>query len=233
MEHIMVDAFRADTRDMFAMHTVLRREFGLMPKLVRGVADGDEARVALVAAHVTLLVTVFTGHHAGEDKHIWPRLRERGTSEMAFLAGVMEEQHEVIDRALSRVEVALAAWRAGRGAHARDALADAIERLSAATGAHLTLEETRVVPLIERYLTPSEYCLLASEATAALPPDLLPVVVGMFRYEADPEVSDLVIAQMPPEIQPLLRKLADNAYAVYAYELYGTPTPPRAASREP
>lgn len=33
----------ADARDMFAAHTLFRREFGLMPGLVRAVADGDKA----------------------------------------------------------------------------------------------------------------------------------------------------------------------------------------------
>ena len=75
----MVDEPLADARDMFAVHTMFRREFGLMPGLVRAVAPGDKQRTMLVADHVALVSKVLDLHHSGEDKHIWPRLRERST----------------------------------------------------------------------------------------------------------------------------------------------------------
>ena len=38
----------ADARDMFAVHTMFRREFGLMPGLIRAVTVGDTRRVVRV-----------------------------------------------------------------------------------------------------------------------------------------------------------------------------------------
>ena len=49
----------------------------------------------------------------------------------------------------------------------------------------------------------------------------------MFMYETAPEVIDMVVAEMPAEVQPVIRDLAANAYAAYAKELYGTATPAR------
>jgi hypothetical protein len=46
-------------------------------------------------------------------------------------------------------------------------------------------------------------------------------------YEAEPAAIDLAVAEMPPEVRPVIRDLAPQAYAAYAEELYGTPAPPR------
>jgi hypothetical protein len=42
----------ADARDMFAVHTMFRREFGMSLDLVRGVMAGDAQRAAAVADHI-------------------------------------------------------------------------------------------------------------------------------------------------------------------------------------
>lgn len=92
---------------------------------------------------------------------------------------------------------------------------------------HLALEEERVVPLIEEYVTQAEYARVAQDQAADTPPEKLPICFGMFMYETAPEVIDVVVADMPAEVQPIIRDLAPNAYAAYAQELYGTATPAR------
>lgn len=220
----------ADARDMFAAHTLFRREFGLMPGLVRAAAAGDSQRAALVADHIALVSTVLNHHHSGEDSYVWPRLLERCPQECAQLVAVMEEQHQAIHHGLLQVEKARDAWRDSAAADARDALAGAVERLLPVMSEHLALEEERVVPLIEKFVTQAEYGRVAQEQGAEAPPDKLPAVFGMFMYEADPAAIDLAVAEMPPEVQPVIRDLAPKAYATYAEELYGTPDPPRVRS---
>src|SRR6201984_1436793 len=97
----------ANPRDMFAAHTMFRREFGLMPGLVRAVTPGDTQRATLVADHIALLSGVLGQHHAEEDRHIWPRLRERCPQECRSLVGVMEDQHHAIRTCLLQVSKAL------------------------------------------------------------------------------------------------------------------------------
>jgi hemerythrin-like domain-containing protein len=227
---IAVSEPRADVRDMFAAHSIFRREFGLMPGLVRAVAAGDKWRSVLVADHIALVSSILDHHHGGEDEHIWPRLRERCPGDCAALVDVMEQQHHAIHDALLQVTQARQAWRDSGSAQARQALADAIDRLLPALREHLAVEEERVVPLIETYLTQAEYARLAHEGAAGIPADKLPVAFGMFMYEADPAAVDLAIADMPAEVQPVIRHLAPMAYAAYAEELYGTPAPPRVTS---
>jgi hemerythrin-like domain-containing protein len=217
----------ADARDMFAAHTMFRREFGLMPGLVRAVAAGDTQRSALVADHVAMVSSVLNHHHFGEDTYVWPRLRERCPDDCAGLVDVMEEQHHAIHTGLLQVAQAGEAWRDSAPADARHTLVGAIDRLLPVMTEHLALEEERVVPLIEKYVTQAEYGRLAQEPSAEIPPDKLPVLFGMFMYEAEPAAIDLAVAEMPPEVRPVIRDLAPQAYAAYAEELYGTPAPPR------
>ncbi len=223
----MVDEPLADARDMFAVHTMFRREFGLMPGLVRAVAPGDKQRTMLVAGHVALVSKVLDLHHSGEDKHIWPRLRERGTGEIASVVGVMEEQHESIHRSLGQVTAAVQSWSDSASAQARDALAGAVSQFLEVMTEHLALEEERVVPLIEKYITASEYALLPQEGHGEVPEDKLPTTFGMIMYEGDPAVIDSIVAEMPAEIQPVIKDAAAQAYAAYAQQLYGTATPTR------
>jgi hemerythrin-like domain-containing protein len=226
-EMATIDDSPADARDMFAAHTMFRREFGLMPGLVRSVTAGNMRRTTLVADHVALVSKVLDLHLSLEDKHIWPRLRERGTREIASSIGFMEKQHETIHECLLQVKEALESWRESASAETRDVLASAIDRLILVTNEHLALEEERVIPLIEKYVTETEYALLVQEGQADTPPDKLPVIFGMMMYEGDPVVIDEVVAQMPAEIRPAIKGLATRAYAAYAEELYGTATPPR------
>jgi Hemerythrin HHE cation binding domain len=208
---------------------MFRREFGLMPGLVRAVTPGDKQRAMLVADHIALVSGVLSQHHIGEDRHVWPRLRERCPEECGPLTGVMEDQHHAIHTCLLQVTSALQPWRDGASARAGDALATAIDRLIAVITEHLVLEEERAVPLIVRHITDAEYAVMAHEHVAYIPPDKLPTVLGMIMYHGDRTVSDMILAEMPVEVQPAIKDLAVQAYAAYAMDLYGTiPTSPRA-----
>jgi hypothetical protein len=220
----------ADPRDMSAAHTMFRREFGLMPGLVRAVTPGDKPRATLVADHIALLSGVLSQHHAAEDRHIWPRLRERCPRECGPLIEVIEEQRHAVRTRLLQVSNALQPWRDSASARARGALAGAIDRLIPVITEHLALEEERVVPLIVKHITDAEYAARAHEHAAHIPPDKLLTVLGMIMYHGDRAVSDLILAEMPVEVQSAIKDLAVQGYAAYATDLYGTPTPPRATS---
>ena len=79
-----------------------------------------------------------------------------------------------------------------------------------------------------KHITDAEYAVLAQERAAHIPPGKLPAVLGMIIYQGDPAVSDMILAQMPVEVRPVIKDLAVRAYAAYATDLHGTATPPRA-----
>lgn len=217
----------ADARDMFAIHTVFRREFGLMPDLVRNVADGDLSRAMLVADHIARVSLLLHVHHTEEDKHVWPPLLKRGNAEITSLVYAMEDEHEEIFEYLEQVEEGRKSWIQTAYAEARDAVADAVERLLPVLKRHLAEEEEHIVPLIEQYITAAEWARIPQEAAANIPPDEFPTIFGMIAYEGDPDVVDMIVAEMPPEMRPFIKEIGSKAYAMYAQTLYGTSTPAR------
>jgi hypothetical protein len=56
-----------DGREMLILHDMFRREFALMPGLVRGVAAGDRERAQVIAAHITYVSTILHHRHHGKD----------------------------------------------------------------------------------------------------------------------------------------------------------------------
>jgi hemerythrin-like domain-containing protein len=221
----------ADIREMYMVHTVFRREFGLAPDLVRGVADGDTERTQAVAAHLELLSMFLHHHHSGEDNHLWPRLLQRGGAEAAPVVLLMESQHEAIETTGAEVDAALASWQATASVAARDELADTLERLLAHLGEHMALEEDQALPLIAEYITAAEWGAMVQEGGADVPQETMPMMFGMMMYEGDPEVVRLALSMMPPEVQGVMGDLAKQAYATHCEQVHGTSSPARIGAR--
>ncbi|GII54560.1 hypothetical protein Pth03_29490 [Planotetraspora thailandica] len=216
-----------DGREMYMVHNMLRREFGLTPEAVRGVAAGDLDRARVVGAHITGLTTVLHHHHHGEDEFVWPALLERAAGEVKAIVQVMESQHQGIEKAVSEVDAAVESWRGGAAAESREALAVAVARLLPLLKEHLAVEEEHVVPLMEKHITAAEWNRIIQTAAAGVDPESLPLSFGMMMYEGDPEIIDLVISNMPPEARPVIRDLAGQAFAAHSELIHGTATPRR------
>jgi len=215
-----------DGREMLMLHDSFRREFGLMPGLVRGVAAGDRERAQVITAHITYVSTILHHHHHGEDVHVWPLLAERCAAECAPLVGLMEAQHEDIAKIGREIDEGLRAWAAA-AAGPRQALADGLDRLLPVLREHLASEEENVVPLMERHITAAEWSEIVEKEAADVDPASIPLGFGMLMYEGDPEVVDAAIATMPEQVRPVIRELAARAFAEHSRLVHGTATPPR------
>lgn len=225
-----IDVPLADIRDMYAVHTVLRRELGLVSKLVGDVAEGDTQRSGVVGDHLDLMLGFLHTHHSGEDAHIWPRLLERAPREVEPVVHTMESQHHAIETAQAEIVERLKTWRGNPSADSSAALAVAVDRLNLLLNEHLDVEETVTLPIIAEHITAAEWNSMVQEGGADVPPEQLPLMFGMMMYDGDPEVVQLAVDNMPPEIRPVVKDLAAQAYADYARVVYGTATPPRSGS---
>ena len=226
----MSDEPLADVRDMYMAHTMFRREFGLAPALIRGVADGDLERASVVAEHLRLVENGLHHHHTAEDKHLWPRLLERsgvGVEPVVHIVRVMQAQHDGVDRVLGQVRTGLAQWLAAADAVQRETLADSAEQLAGLLAEHLTTEEQLALPLIEKLITAAEWSAMIAGGAGDVAPEQIPLIFGMMAYEADPDVVRDIIAQMPPEVSGIIGDLAAEAFAEHAQLVYGTRTPER------
>jgi hemerythrin-like domain-containing protein len=217
----------ADTREMYLIHTVFRREFGLLADVVRGVADGDRERAQLVADHIELICSMVHHHHHTEDLYLWPRLLERGAGEIAPIVHVMEGQHEEIEKGYLEVRTMAGVWRDSATAGDRESLVEGVDRLVPVLDEHLSLEEQRILPLVEKYVTAAEWGQMAAAAGAGMTPEEVPLMLGMVMYEGDPELIALTLSQLPPGVGAVMEEVAPQAFAAHSQLIYGTATPPR------
>ena len=222
----------ADVRDMHMAHTMFRREIGLAPALIRGVADGDVERAATVADHLGLVDTVLHHHHVAEDTHIWHRLVERAGAEAEPIVHLMESQHDGLDKLLDEVRGGLAEWRGTADAARAKSLADTTAELFDRLVEHLAVEEDLALPLIEQHITATEWAQMIGEGAEDVAPEQMPLIFGLMAYEADPDTVRDIIAAMPPEVSGVIGGLAGDAFAAYAQRVHGTATPARIGARE-
>jgi hemerythrin-like domain-containing protein len=215
----------AMTREMIMVHTGLRREFGLMPEVVRGVSDGDWERAQIVADYIELIGTTLEHHHIGEDQHIWPRLLQRCPAEILPLVHGMEKQHARIATLDGALTKGIAAWRADAKAANREAVLGTLGVLLPVLREHLGAEEEYVLPLVERHITGDEWDAMVAESASAFPPDMRPLLFGIMMYEGDPTAVGEALDKMPDDVRRLITEAAPRLYGDYAERVYGTRTP--------
>jgi hemerythrin-like domain-containing protein len=211
-----------DTREMIAVHSAFRREFGLAPALVRGVAPGDVTRAQVVADHLELMGTFLHHHHTGEDRLLWPKLLERVPAELAPTVELMERQHEGVHEVIEEMTAALARWRDDAAETDRDQLAGALDRLHTLLVEHLSAEEQHILPLASRSLTAEEWGELGEDGMASQPKNKLPMIFGMIMKDGDPEVIREMLSHAPLVPRLLLPFVGPRAYARYARRVYGS-----------
>ena len=221
----------ADVRDMYMVHTVFRREFGLIPGLVLEVREDDTRSGEIVGSHIDLMCRLLHVHHDSEDLLLWPLLQERGGEDAQAIVPTMQAQHAALDDTLGLITKLLGPWRAT--AHRGAPLAAACSGLNAAITEHMALEEERILPLAEKYVTAAEWGRLGTHAMAQFPKNELTLLFGMSMYEAEPDVIRGVLAEAPLQARLLVPRLAPRAYAKHARRVHGTATPPRAAAVSP
>lgn len=214
-----------DTRDMVVVHTALLRELRLAPGVVRRSDPGDKRQTRLIAGHLMFVNDLLEHHHAGEDRLLWPLLRERLPNELNPVLELMAVQHGKVHEAAAAASAAVAEWRNRPASASRDALAERLAELHVVLEEHLDAEERQVLPLAAAHLSPAEWKAIGAAGAAGIPKPKLFTVFGMFGYEGEPEVVASMLQEAPAPVRPVVRLLAPRAYARYARAVHGTPMP--------
>ena len=210
----------ADSRDMFVIHQMFRREFSALPSLVSGVPAGAGARVAVVADHVKWMVTFLHTHHEGEDLLVWPKLLERGPAEIDPLVHRMEAQHPALAVALDDLGAKAGEWRKTSAVQQRGAVATAATDLLLRIAEHLDLEERKMLPLIDTYLTEKEWKQIGGHGLKEMSFGQLKVAFGTILYEATPDQVQIMRDTIPRPAWVLFSIIGPRAYAKYVRRLY-------------
>lgn len=214
-----------DVRDMLVVHTALLREFRLAPQAVARVPAGARRQARRVGRHLDLLCDLLHHHHSGEDELLWPALRDRLSPHAAAQLDQAQAQHTHIDAALRRVGAARHSWLTQVDAATRDVLIAALQSLHRLLAEHLDDEERTLLPLAAAHLTPTQWHAVGAAGAASVPRSQLPLVIGMFAYEGDPDVLAGMLQAAPALPRLLVLLLAPRVYARRAARVHGTPRP--------
>ena len=198
-------------QQMVVIHRVFRREFGLLPALIRGVAADDLERAKDVADHAAGLLRFVHIHHSGEDELLWPVLLGRVAVESDLITR-MEHQHEHVAALLPHAQEQLPAWAATPSPERGAELASTFEEIALVLSEHLGEEEIEILPLVETYMTVEEWERLGEHARGQLaPPDLMASLAAIVE-EADDEERLMFPAALPPPVLTMFDEQAEPAY---------------------
>jgi hypothetical protein len=207
-----------DTHDMVVVHRVFRREFGLMPAMFATVGAGGIQRSAVVGAHAAEVVSTLHHHHSTEDELLWPRL-----SRAAALPGDeldrMEHQHAEIARVLDEVGAILPRWTTDAGPADRQQLGELFRQASVAIDEHLNEEETKVLPVVERYITAEQWQEVSARGMSSLPPARLSVFLGHILEEATTAERAAFLSKLPEPGREAFHLVGEPTYRREVAEL--------------
>lgn len=217
-----MDASTASDRpliqQMVVIHRVFRREFGLLPTLIRAVGPDDLERAKVVADHATGLLRFVHIHHSGEDELLWPVLLERVAVESDLIQR-MERQHEHVAALLPHAQEQLAAWTVAPSPERGADLAATFEAIASVLGEHLGEEEKEILPLVEIHLTVAEWERLGVHARGHLAPPEAMASLAAIVEEADAEERAMFTAALPPPVLTMFVEQAEPAYRERMREL--------------
>ncbi|MGW8667914.1 hemerythrin domain-containing protein [Streptomyces niveus] len=214
----------ADSRDMYVVHNMLRRAFGELPALIRGVEDGAE-RAGTVADHARLLVAILSTHHEAEDSVLWPKLMERCPGELTPMVAAMERQHQRLHSLLDSMTERAEKYAATGEAAEREELARSADDVLDPMNEHLAAEERDILPLVDRYCTNAEWASVGEHGLPRLTPAQVPLVFGMMFRVATEEQHALLAENIPDEVFSQMVEVAPGALEAYERALHGTDSP--------
>ncbi len=214
---------RPDVTDMYAVHGVFRDTLGAAPVLVGSVAADDAARVALVANYYENILSFLEAHHDGEEKLVFPLLRDRCDGAGALIDELDEQHQEALDL-LGSARDSLAAWEGG-GSASQQATQESLVALGAHLEIHLTNEETNALPLAAEYLSPMEWGALPAHGMAAFEGDKIWLILGLIRERMNEEQRVSMLEHMPPPAVEMWTSFGEQAFKDLSTEVVVDVTP--------
>jgi hemerythrin-like domain-containing protein len=197
---------------MLEVHAMFRREFLLVPALVAGVAPDDRERTDVVADHVQFMCAVLHEHHSLEDEFLWPKLKNRGAEEVVGISLLMEGHHSDIARILDEMNNELRGWRGSAGSLHGPAVLEKIEQLLPPLLDHMSLEESRALPVIERHVTADEWEGMAAAGIARFSQEDLAVALGMVTSARLESSAEIPLSPFEQESLQVFVRYADRVH---------------------
>lgn len=207
-----------DTTEMFAVHDAFRAEFGTLPALILAVPEGDLDRAAVVGGHVMLMTSMLHAHHGSEDVLLWPVLEERVPERLA-LVQEMEGQHERMGGLIESAQALAGQWMGSAAADVAHALSTTMVELNTIMVEHLAAEESQIMPIVSETFSEEEFARIGEHSRADIPPDVLPIGLGIILSDTTPERGAAILSFMPDEARAGFEQFGRPMYEDYRARL--------------
>ncbi|MFC9552584.1 hemerythrin domain-containing protein [Rhodococcus sp. NPDC056960] len=200
----------ADTRIMRIVHNALRRDLARAAQVLRTAPPPAQPQRVALADHLVWMMHFLHLHHSGEDRGLWPLVREGNPGARALL-DAMEADHARIDREMERVTAAAIGYRVHPAA--REDLSHALTALEQVLLPHLQREEDEMMPVVARTLTRRQWddveqrVFVASKTKRELGVEAHWIVDGVDRVD-----YDVTVRKVGPATRFMLLHVFERPY---------------------
>jgi len=212
-----LDSSSTDVSDMYAVHKALLGALDAAPAYV-AKADGDSERVEVIGSFYENVIEFLHVHHTGEDELIYPVLEQRCAESRSDLERI-DDQHKLLHAPMDAGRSAIAAWRAAPSTETAQAVIDAIASIAEPLRPHLAEEETVVLPIAAKSMSPDEWGALSGHAMMIFRADKPWLPLGLLREQLDQEHRDGMLAGMPPEMRTQWTEQMEPAFNAFIAEV--------------
>jgi hemerythrin-like domain-containing protein len=206
-----------DVSDMYAVHKALIGALDAAPAYV-AKADLDSERVELISSFYENVIEFLHVHHTGEDELIYPVLEQRCAESRSDLERI-DDQHKLLHAPMDAGRSAIAAWRAAPSPETAQAVIDAVASIAEPLRPHLAEEETVVLPIAAKSMSPEEWGALSGHAMMIFRADKPWLPLGLLREQLDQEHRDGMLAGMPPEMRTQWTEQMEPAFNAFIAEV--------------
>ena len=212
-----------DTRDMYWIHDAFRRSLGDGPGQIAKIDDADVERARELSDYLAEVLWLLHAHHEAEDALLYPLLQERAP-EHKELFSRMDDQHAAVKSRLEAAEHA--AERFGTTGSVADGqtLAKACDELREITDEHLSEEESQVLSIAGRCVTPPEWGAIPAHALSHYAGDRLWLPFGLVLEAMPDEGRESTLAHVPPPVSGMWRGGGSDTFANEMAKIRGIET---------
>jgi hemerythrin-like domain-containing protein len=209
--------YGTDVSDMFAVHKALTGALEAAPAYVAKAGVNSE-RVEVIGSFYDNVIEFLHVHHTGEDELIYPVLEERSPENRSELERI-DDQHKLLHAPMDAARSAVASWRKEPSSESAQAVIDAVATIDDTLRPHLAEEETVMLPIATKWMSPEEFGRLPGHHMMIFRADKPWLMVGLVREQLDQEHRDRMLEGMPPEMRTMWTEQMEPAFNAFITEV--------------
>ncbi len=199
---------------VYLIHEAFRRDLKRLSAALRE-SNVDERRAGQLGAHWAFIEDQLHHHHEVEDASLWPLVRPKLSGREGELAVLteMEVEHKELLPQCAEIGQGFTTLMETPDAQACGDLAEHLDQLGSALGAHLDNEEQHCFPVIDQALTLEEFQSFGKATAKAVGMRGSAKFFPWIFDTADPVERKAVLSMPPPPVRVLCHYVWEPRYA--------------------